>query len=322
MDTVSHLLFGATLAGVATLDPAAASHPELFAAILAGTMIGSHAPDLDTVMRLKGMNAYLRTHRGVSHSLPALAIWPAIIAVPLAFAFGVPQFAWHVYGWTMAAVVFHVILDLLNGYGVQCLRPFSRRWLHLDILTIFEPALFVLHAAALLLWATRSAEPQLLFPAVYGATFIYIGMRAWRRNRWMRIIRKIYGSPGTCYIIPSLNWWHWAFIMECPNRYAAGMIKHGHIEETEQFEKGAEREHPLIEATRSTDGVRTFLYFAQRVHVKVTEASDGYLVQWSDVRFWYDRRLPFGVDVKLDRGLNVVSERLGWKKKAWEGPYV
>jgi inner membrane protein len=322
MDTASHLLFGATLAGLATLDPAAASHPELAAAILAGTVIGSHAPDFDTVMRLRGTNAYLRTHRGISHSLPALAIWPALIAVPLAFAFGIPELGWHVYGWTMAAVVFHVVLDLLNGYGVQCLRPFSRRWLHLDILTIFEPVLFILHAAALILWSARAADPQLLFPAVYGATFLYIGLRAWRRSRWVRIIRKMYRTSGTCYIIPSLHWWRWAFILEHKDRYVTGMIKHGRIEETEHLVKGAEHEHPLIEATRGTDGVRTFLYFAQRVHVKVTEAADGYIVQWSDVRFWYDSRLPFGVDVKLDRRLNVVSERLGWKKKAWEGPYV
>jgi inner membrane protein len=45
-------------------------------------------------------------------------------------------------------------------------------------------------------------------------------------------------------------------------------------------------------------------------------------VQWRDLRFWYRHKLPFGVDVRLDRELNVVSDTLGWTKKAWEPPYV
>ncbi|UJF35985.1 metal-dependent hydrolase [Paenibacillus hexagrammi] len=55
MDTGSHLLFGVTLAGLACLEPAIVHEPALAHAILAGTLIGSHAPDFDTVTRLKGV---------------------------------------------------------------------------------------------------------------------------------------------------------------------------------------------------------------------------------------------------------------------------
>ncbi|WP_231506424.1 hypothetical protein [Paenibacillus sp. UNC451MF] len=45
-------------------------------------------------------------------------------------------------------------------------------------------------------------------------------------------------------------------------------------------------------------------------------------MKWRDVRFWYNHRLPFGVDVQLDRNLNVVDHSLGWWKKAWDPPFV
>lgn len=52
MDTGSHLLFGLTLAGLAYLDPVVSQSPEVAQAVMAGTLIGSYAPDFDTLIRL------------------------------------------------------------------------------------------------------------------------------------------------------------------------------------------------------------------------------------------------------------------------------
>ncbi len=64
-----------------------------------------------------------------------------------------------------------------------------------------------------------------------------------------------------------------------------------------------------------TDGVRAFLHFAQHIYVCWKEKNGGYEVQWRDMRFWHKRKLSFGVDVHLDRDMNVVSDRIGWTKK-------
>lgn len=109
--------------------------------MLTGTLIGSHAPDFDTVLRVKGFAAYIQYHRGITHSIPALFIWPALIALPLGFGFGVLQHWFVLYLWIFLSVVLHVLLDTLNSYGVQSTRPFSAQWVHLDILAIFfEPS--------------------------------------------------------------------------------------------------------------------------------------------------------------------------------------
>ncbi|UUZ79260.1 metal-dependent hydrolase [Paenibacillus sp. P26] len=167
MDTGSHLLFGATLAGLSLLSPAVAHEPRLFHAVLTAALVGSHAPDLDAAARLKSYAAYIRIHRGWTHSLPALFIWPLVLAWPIAWTFGVPEHGSLLYGITFAAVVFHVLLDSFNAYGVQCLRPFSKQWLHLDVLALFEPVLFGIHAAGLIVWLAAGLNPGWMFAGIY-----------------------------------------------------------------------------------------------------------------------------------------------------------
>jgi inner membrane protein len=320
MDTGSHLLLGATLAGLAHVDPAIAQNPALAQAMMIGTVIGSNAPDFDAVVRVKGITSYIRHHRGITHSLPALFLWPALISFPLAVLFALPSGWIHLYFWIFLAVLFHVVLDALNSYGVQCLHPFSKRWVHLDILAIFEPVLFLLHGAALVLWLFFEQAPGPLFSLAYGATMVYIAVRAWQHRRLVRKVTDTLGFSGVCHVIPSFHLFHWRFVLETETGFYTGKIEYGKILLEEIYAK--EEENGIIQATLGIDGVRAFLAFAQRIHVTWQERQDGYEVSWSDVRFWYDRKLPFGVDVRLDRDLNVVAHKLGWRKKAWDPPFV
>ncbi|GAX88875.1 metal-dependent hydrolase [Effusibacillus lacus] len=320
MDTGSHLLFGVTLAGLAHLDPSVAQNPALAQAVLAGTLIGSHAPDFDTVMRLKGYSHYIRYHRGITHSIPALFLWPALIAIPLAYGLGAEDSIATLYLWSLLAVVFHVFLDMFNSYGVQCFRPFTRKWIHLDILSIFEPFLFLLHLAGLLVWLEFDYQPGVVFTVVYAVTFGYIGLRALHHQFLVGAVKSKLKITGICHVVPSFHWFHWRFVVETDGGFHTGRIVYNRILTEERYSK--ENPNPIIEATKQTDGVRTFLAFAQRIHVTCRELQDGYEVSWSDVRFWYDSKLPFGVDVRLDRDLNVVSHSLGWRKRAWDPPFV
>jgi len=75
MDTGTHTVMGVALGGLATLDPAVQQDPVLFNAVFIGTMIGSQAPDLDTVLKLRNNAVYIRNHRGITHSIPAILLW-------------------------------------------------------------------------------------------------------------------------------------------------------------------------------------------------------------------------------------------------------
>ncbi|WP_286885904.1 metal-dependent hydrolase [Aneurinibacillus sp. UBA3580] len=131
MDTGSHLMFGISLAGLAYIDPAVSHNPALAQAVLIGTIIGANAPDFDMVTRIKGYASYLRYHRGITHSIPALFIWPLVIMFLLAMTFRLTTFWMNLYMWTFIAVILHVFLDTLNSYGVQSMRPFTKNGFNL-----------------------------------------------------------------------------------------------------------------------------------------------------------------------------------------------
>ncbi|TNJ61887.1 metal-dependent hydrolase [Paenibacillus hemerocallicola] len=320
MDTGSHLTMGLTLAGLAYLDPAVAHNPDLAQAVLIGTIVGSNAPDFDSVFRLRGFSFYIRYHRGITHSIPALFIWPALLSSLLYFAYPSAGGWLHLYLWSFIATVLHVFLDLLNVYGVQCMRPVHKKWLHLDILTIFEPFLFVVHAFGLVLWLAMGYDPAAVFSWVYALSFGYIGLRAGHHCILLRQVKRFMGVEGIYHVLPDVIGYKWSFVVETESSFYTGKIVFGDITVEQQYAKQEKNE--VVQATMATDGVRAFLAFAQRVHVSWTERLDGYEVVWSEVRFWYDRKLPFGVVVRLNRDLQVVDTNLGWRKKAWSPPYV
>src|SRR4051794_33404183 len=87
MDSGTHLVIGFGLAGLAYIDPAVAADPVLSTAVLIGTVIGSQAPDADTLLRFRSNASYIKNHRGLSHSLPALVIWTVLITLALTMGF-------------------------------------------------------------------------------------------------------------------------------------------------------------------------------------------------------------------------------------------
>lgn len=324
MDTGSHLLFGVTLAGLAAADPAVAAHPALQHAILAATLLGSHAPDFDSVMRLRGPGAYIRNHRGLTHSLPAPLVWAPLLGLPIAWLFGAGAWSGTVILWTFIAVCLHIVLDLFNAYGVQCLRPFTRKWLHLDALCLFDPYLFAAHGTAALLWLFGYPHATAVFAFVYAMTAAYL---IWRLTVYRGVIARI----GALYrvdrakitMLPTFLGTAWQFVIDSGSDYTAGYFKRGRANEVASFKKAMpESLADAAKATMGADGVRAFRYFSDRIHVNVQEKSDGFLVTWSDVRFWHHRRLPFSAAVTLDRNLNVLSDRIGWDKKSWQPPFV
>jgi len=324
MDTASHVLVGVTLAGLAAAsDPAAAGSPAVLHAVMTATVVGSNAPDLDVLVRMKGKAAYIRAHRGVTHSLPALPVWAVSIGLSMAYVFGIPGEAWTIMLWSFVAVVCHVGLDLLNAYGVQCLRPITRKWLHLDVLCLFDPYLFGLHLFAAAGWLTGLLPPAPTFIVVYAASFLYMGWRfAARRRAVLRLRDAGYASEGLT-LLPNLNGHVWHFAAETEHCYVTGRLDGGRLSPGASYPRRWDVDmHPAVKATLETDGVRAIRLFAERLHVQCKEHAEGYEVTWADIRFWHDHRLPFRTDVLLDRDMNVIRDRLGWHKKSWEPPFV
>jgi inner membrane protein len=93
--------------------------------------------DVDWISRLGGADAFLRGHRTVTHSIAGTA---AIIAVVgAAFWLAGRKSAKYSVGIFSALAICaigagtHLLLDLLNGYGVKLLWPFRAKWYAWDL---------------------------------------------------------------------------------------------------------------------------------------------------------------------------------------------
>ncbi|RKJ36732.1 metal-dependent hydrolase, partial [Butyricicoccus sp. 1XD8-22] len=118
MDSGTHLVMGVALGGLALVDPVVANNSMTFGAVMAGTLLGSQAPDIDTVLKLRNNAVYIRHHRGITHSIPAVILWPLAITGLLSLI--VPDAnAFHIWLWTFLAVFLHVFVDIFNAYGTQ-----------------------------------------------------------------------------------------------------------------------------------------------------------------------------------------------------------
>src|SRR5699024_10389307 len=187
MDTGTHLVMGVALGGLATLDPAVGNDPVLFNAVLAGTMIGSQAPDFDTVLKLKDNATYLKHHRGITHSLPAVVLWGVLIS-SIIYAF-VPEVSYfHLLLWTFLAVIIHVLVDLFNAYGTQASRRFTNKCVAYGFINTFVSCIFSLHIGGIVAWAL-GAHPGYTWVILYVVIALY-SMKRFMDKR--EIVKKIY----------------------------------------------------------------------------------------------------------------------------------
>lgn len=311
LDTLTHAVMGVTLAGLARLDPVVAENPTLATAVLLATTIGSQAPDFDGLVRLGGPAAYVRYHRGPTHSLPALLAWPWLIAGGVELLLGPVPF-WHLLGWTSVAVFVHAFTDLLNSYGTQVLWPFSRRWVAWHVLPIFDPVLFALHVLGLVLWA-MGIPPGPLFAAVYAATAAWGAIRWAMRRRVARSIRRAIGDPRTdTTVLPTFFPATWNVIADDGQAVRVGTWRNGRLTWRDVLTRPP-HDHPAVREARAHPYVRALLSFTRYAVPRVHPVAGGTEVRWVDVRFRAaDGHYPLVAAVYLDRSGRVKQAAIGW----------
>lgn len=309
MDTGTHIVMGFGLAGLAHIDPLVASNPALAAAVMVGTVVGSNAPDFDGLVRLKSNASYIKNHRGLSHSFPAIAGWAFMISGLAAFL--VPQVSWssRLFFWTLIAVFIHVGIDLFNAYGTQMLRPLSKKWISFNIINIFDPYIFGLFITGLVAWVA-GLHPGYVFSVVYTVFIFYIILRTFAHYRVKRKVREITRLSGTYTVIPTFSWGHWGVIVETEDTWQVGEWKDGAFVWHDHFTKP--EESLLIRKSKEISDVKAFLSFTNYAHVQTLKNSQGYEVRWFDLRYRLRSHYRFVAIVHFDHGMNSLFSYTGW----------
>jgi membrane-bound metal-dependent hydrolase YbcI (DUF457 family) len=141
MDPVTHVVTGVALS---QMVPA----PARGLAALAGVAYAL-LPDLDYLLVYHDRLAFLRHHRGFTHSLAGLVLF-ACLGAGLGRLLGGPRWTRPIFLIGLLVLASHLFLDLATSYGTQILNPFSRTKFTLDWLFIIDPVITALMAVAAL----------------------------------------------------------------------------------------------------------------------------------------------------------------------------
>lgn len=303
MDPISHALVGASIGALA---------PGASPGLMAATVVGAIAPDIDFVIRYskRGDNAYLEHHRGPSHSPAALLLLGGIITAATVWLYrGLAPGT--VFLWSLIGLLSHVLLDLTNAYGTKALWPWRRKAYAWDWTSVVDLWVAGIPAAGwVAVWLGLERGP--VFAAVLPMICLYILLRAAVHEVLLRSVRARYPRADRISVVPEfvgIN--RWRYIVEQGDQYAIGWVtwQPGRVVETRRLRR---REDAVIGASRLADAVQTMLRFARHPHATWQQEPDGrYVVRWTDLRYDLGRFSPFTAYAYLDPNLNLLSDRLG-----------
>ncbi|TYS18859.1 metal-dependent hydrolase [Rossellomorea vietnamensis] len=308
MDTLTHVIIGGGIASLSMLDPVIAESG-ITPFIYASCILGSNAPDLDYLYKIKGKSSYYRNHRGFSHSLPMVLVWTLLISllfVPLAS----PVTLLHIAFWTYLSVQFHVISDILNIHGTQALRPFSAKWLSLDAIPLFDFFILALHAGGFA--AIGLGEPPgESFLIVYEILGFYFGIRLLVSFSVKKHLNAHFKNAGRIKIIPSMNLWSFHVIIETEEDFILGQYSLGNLVIETILSKSLEMDSS-VQVSLQDEKIADFLFSTPFVLPKVVHRKNRIEVRWIDLRFRKKLFFPFMAVFVLNKSLTSGKAYAGW----------
>ncbi len=202
MDPLTHTAIGLAVAKV-TGNAALISDPATMC-IVAGSVF----PDIDILLQKKGDMAYLKNHRGATHSLVGTVGSSAFIAGMACLIYGNPHFL-TMFFWALLGCWAHVIFDLFNSYGAKLFWPFIKKKFSLGMMITFDPVFIGLLAG----YIFAGSKLDKIFLAVFILYFAY------RVFAWILTVRTLEKTFGDSYekisLLPSLKGlYKWHFILE------------------------------------------------------------------------------------------------------------
>ncbi|WP_335872485.1 metal-dependent hydrolase [Bacillus sp. 2205SS5-2] len=310
MDTGTHVVMGFALAGLATLDPVVAESTATSQAVLITALIGSQAPDIDTLLKLRNNAVYLRNHRGVTHSIPAVLLWPLGI-VAIIYPFFPEANLLHLWIWTFTAVFLHVFVDIFNAYGTQALRPISPKWVALGVINTFDPYIFGFHVVGLVLWGI-GFDPGWTFIVIYVILIFYYIIRFAVQFTVKAAVLKTIPSAERIIISPTLRFFQWRVAVVTKDRYFVARAFRRSVTILDEYKKIPVPCTAVIRAAKKDKNISAFLSFSPVFRWEVEEHDDKYDVRFIDLRYRSNGHYPFVAVVHLDHDLKILNSYTGW----------
>lgn len=310
MDTGTHVVMGLALGGLATLDPVVANSSITAASVMVGTIIGSQIPDIDTILKLKNNASYIRNHRGVTHSIPAVILWPLLITGVI-YLFFPETNLFHLWLWTFIAVFLHVFVDIFNAYGTQALRPFSSRWVALGMINTFDPFIFAMHIFGLFLWIF-GMDPGYTFLVIYCILFIYYVLRYFAKKSVEAKVQKLISDATEIIISPTMKYNQWRIAIKNKDSFFVGRALRGQVRIVDQFKRVPIPKTPIFNAATKDKNISAFLSFSPVYRWEIETIENIVEIRFIDLRYRSNEYYPFVAVAHLDKDLTIINSYTGW----------
>lgn len=310
MDTGTHIAMGVAISGLAMADPVVASHSATMGPVFAGIMLGSLAPDIDTVLKLRNNAVYIRNHRGITHSIPAVLLWPILISITLSLFVPEANFV-HLWAWSFLAVFVHVFVDIFNSYGTQALRPFSHKWVALSVINTFDPIIFALHAIAIAIWLF-GGPPVLTMSILYGVIFVYYLIRFALHAAVKQVVFNTIPDAVDVYIAPTMRFFQWRIAASTNTMHYVGRAYGRAVNIYDRFDRKPLPDSPVVDAAMTDKNIQAFVSFSPSYRWEITQVDVLTEVRLIDLRYRSKTYYPFVAVAHVDENLEVVNSYTGW----------
>lgn len=334
MDNVTHTLTGIALA------QAGLGRKTRFSML--ALIIASNAPDIDVLAAPHRGIAYLKYHRGITHSLIGLTVLAAIVAAVI-YALGRHRppgkdspplsLKWlFLVCWIGTAC--HVFMDFTNAYGIRPFLPFSGRWFALDLMPLVGPWLLAVLILGLCVpavlrlfteevgarhGASRAIRNGAIFSLV--AMLAIWGLRGFSHQRALGLLgARTYGQRNATELgaFPTaLDPFAWHGVAETPDAYYLTDVNtlSANLPEESATMLRKPPPSPALSAAQATSAASVFLNFARFPYAAVFSETNHTAVYIRDLRFASksSREWAFVLEVVLNRSLQPVREKFSFR---------
>jgi inner membrane protein len=299
MDPITHAVAGLGIAVLAG-EPLAASNPAVI-----GCVLGAIIPDGDIIMQLKGDYAYLKNHRGISHSIPMMLVYSGVLTGLLWTLFGNMELL-KIFVFALIGCFSHIALDITNSYGAQVLWPLNKKRISFDLLLIYDPMLIIVCLTIIIPYARSIIPPFLAVLVFAGYLILRYLMKKLAKGIVFENLEDKYKAIHFRIMPSMIGLIKWHFILNTEKEKVVGEVnifprRFKVIDIKKNIDRG------LYKMVIDTPLAVFFRQFTPIFHIDCERKEGSYIFKFIDLRYYVARDFLHHATAVINIDLEVVT---------------
>ncbi len=298
MDPITHGTIGLALSAFSG-EAVSLTNP-----ISLGCALGAMIPDIDAVIRVFSNDmVYLKHHRGITHSVPVLALLSLAVTGGLFLVFPHMQIL-QVLFWTFIGGLSHTLFDILNSYGTMLFMKKRKA----SLLTLYDPVVSLM-AGYLILVPNQGTTTHVVIPALFA---LYLGFRYYMRRKAHDSLEGIYAHGYTVEridVLPSLlAFYQWDYIVTARSHQIVG--NYNQVTGKNTIRRKLRVQPEFVKLFNKTKAGVYFNAFSPNLHIAMEPHPDRIVLRATDIRYYMRNRFMHHATVIMDMNHEVLESQI------------